>query len=888
MATGDYLKGLEKEMPKVRVYEIARQMGISNKELVSKIQGLGIMVNNHMSTLEVEDVQRVKRALDKERQENLVEERIGTTVIRRRSKVRRVAVKAEPEPAAPPAEAVPMPAVADRSAQAEHRPAETPGGSLGAEPLTGEAQPSAPAGTETAAAAKAGVRKTADAARAESAGQPEDVVAQQPGGASVQADGADPSAAATAAEPAAGEQPADAGPAAAAGPAPAQKEEKEKLGPTGRRIELSQIRPPTPQVVVTDLGEARRGHRRQEYTPWADRRGHRFGQKAQKGKRKAAAKKAKQAVITTPAEHKRRIRMEDVISVTELAKQMGIKAGEALKKLWAMGMTGININASLDMDTAGVLASEFGFEVENVAFQEEELIKAAEDAPEDLQTRSPVVTIMGHVDHGKTSLLDRIRKSDIVASEAGGITQHIGAYKAKTAAGEIVFIDTPGHEAFTAMRARGAQCTDLVILVVAADDGVMPQTREAIQHAQDANVPIVVAINKIDKADAEPEKVRQELTNFGLVPEEWGGDTIITHVSAVTGEGLDQLLEMVLLQAEMAELKANPEKTARGVVLEAMLDKSRGPLSTFLIQEGTLRVGDMVVAGESFGKVRALIDDRGRSVKTAGPSTPVRILGLDGVPDSGEDFYQLPDEKAARRIIDHRRDEKRKRELAESSASALKLDRIAELISEGTQKELKVVLKTDVQGSVEAAREALFKLATEKVKVTVVLSGVGGITESDVTFAKASGAVVVGFNVRPAGKAAQLSEHEGVEIRIYNVIYELLDDIKEVMKGLLPKERREKQVGQLEVRQTFNIPKVGTVAGCYVTEGKVTRTSMVRLYRDDIRVYEGRVGSLRRFKDDAKEVEKGYECGLSIENYNDVKAGDILEIYEIEEIAPEL
>jgi translation initiation factor IF-2 len=567
---------------------------------------------------------------------------------------------------------------------------------------------------------------------------------------------------------------------------------------------------------------------------------------------------------------------------------MGIKSGQALKQLWSMGMTGITINTVLDFDSASLLAAEFGFEVENVAFREEELIQQQQDRDEDLEPRSPVVTVMGHVDHGKTSLLDKIRDADVANSEAGGITQHVGAYKVKTSTGDIVFIDTPGHEAFTQMRARGAQCTDLVILVVAADDGVMPQTKEAIEHSRDAGVPLVVAINKSDKADANPQKVRQELTTYELVAEEWGGDTLMVDVSAVTGQGIDQLLENVLLQSEMLELKANPKKGARGVVLEALLDKARGPVSTLLVQEGTLKQGSIVLAGEYYGKVRAMLDHRGNQVKEAGPSTPVRILGLDGVPESGENFYVIGDEKDAKRIIDHRREEKRKKELAESSSSAIRLDRIAEMIKEGKQKELKVVLKTDVQGTAEAIKDSVSKLTTEKVKVSVVLSGVGGITETDVTFAKAAGAIIVGFNVRPAGKAAQAAEKEQVEIRLYNVIYELLDDLKEVMRGLLPKDRLEKTVGHAEVRQTFTIPKVGTIAGCFVSDGKISRSSSVRLFREDVKIYQGRIGSLRRFKEDVREVEKGYECGLSIENYNDVKVGDVVEAFEIEEVAATL
>jgi translation initiation factor IF-2 len=576
--------------------------------------------------------------------------------------------------------------------------------------------------------------------------------------------------------------------------------------------------------------------------------------------------------------------MQDAITLGELAKQMGLKATEALKKLWGMGMTGITINATLDFETAGILSSEFGFEVENVAFHEDAIIKHEVDAEVDLISRSPVVTIMGHVDHGKTSLLDAIRKSDIVSTESGGITQHIGAYKVKVASGEIVFIDTPGHEAFSAMRARGAGCTDIVVLVVAAEDGVMPQTKEAISHAQAAKVPIIVAINKMDKAEANPERIKQDLTAYNLVPEDWGGDTLFVPVSAVTKMGVDKLLETILMQAEMLELKANPNKAVGGVVLEAELDKARGPVATVLVLEGTLRPGDIVVAGEHMARVRALVDDRGRSLREAGPATPVQILGLTGVPDAGEPLHGVKDEKDAKKLTTHRAEAKRRKDLAASSAGPSLLEKLAR----GEQKELKVVLKADQQGTSEAVREALGKLTTTKVELIVVQAGVGAITESDINLAKASGALVVGFHVRPTKQARDLAEKENVEIKNYAIIYEMLDDVKDAMRGLLPKERREKIVGRVEVRETFSIPKIGTIAGCFVTEGKVIRNAILRVFREHVQVYQGRVSSLRRFKDDAREVEKGHECGIGVENYNDLKVGDAFEVVEIEELAAEL
>jgi len=497
-----------------------------------------------------------------------------------------------------------------------------------------------------------------------------------------------------------------------------------------------------------------------------------------------------------------------------------------------------------------------------------------------------VVTIMGHVDHGKTSLLDAIRKANVAAGEAGGITQHIGAYKVSSDKGDVVFLDTPGHEAFTAMRARGAQMTDIVVLVVAADDGPMPQTVEAINHAKEAKVPIVVAVNKIDKPGANPDLMRTKLSEHDLVPEEWGGTTIYVNVSAKTKEGVDKLLEMLALQAELLELRANPNKAAKGHVVEARLDRARGAISTILVEDGTLRVGDLVVAGEYTGKIRAMLGDKGQSVTEAGPSTPVEVLGLDGVPDAGEVFNVVSDEKAAKALAEHRHENRRKKELAGSSR--VSLENILDKIKSGDVKEVKVVLKADVQGSIEAIANALTKLSTESVGVNVISTGVGGITESDVSLAKASAAVVIGFNVRPAGKAQQLAEQESVDIKLYQVIYDAIDDVKKAMVGMLAPIMREKMMGKAEVRQVFNIPKAGTIAGSFITEGKITRKAQLRLVRDSVVIYTGKVGSLRRFKDDASEVAQGYECGLSIEGYGDVRVGDVIEAFEVESVAPTL
>jgi translation initiation factor IF-2 len=497
-----------------------------------------------------------------------------------------------------------------------------------------------------------------------------------------------------------------------------------------------------------------------------------------------------------------------------------------------------------------------------------------------------VVTIMGHVDHGKTSLLDVIRKTRITETEAGGITQHIGAYHVSTERGEIAFLDTPGHEAFTAMRARGARVTDIVVLVVAADDGVMPQTVEAINHARAANVPIIVAVNKIDKPGADPDRVKRSLIERGLTPEEWGGDTIFVNVSAKQNTGIDQLLEMILLQAEVMELRANPDKLARGHVVEAKIDAGRGPVATVLVSEGTLRNGDAVVCGVHSGKIRAMLDDRGQSVESAGPSIPVEILGLSGVPMAGDEFVAVIDEKAARQISLHRMQKQRTRELAQTSRPSL--ESLFERMKEGELKDLNLILKADVHGSIEALSDALTKLSNEEVKVNVVHAATGAITESDVSLATVSEAIIIGFNVRPSPKVQALAGEENVDMRFYNVIYDVINDVKAAMTGLMASRFEERVLGSAEVREVFQIPKIGAIAGCYVTDGKIERGRSARLIRDGVVVYDGKNSSLRRFKDDVKEVQSGYECGIGIENFNDIKVGDRIEFYYLEEIKPEV
>ncbi|WP_022854109.1 translation initiation factor IF-2 [Thermodesulfatator atlanticus] len=588
---------------------------------------------------------------------------------------------------------------------------------------------------------------------------------------------------------------------------------------------------------------------------------------------------------TLPPKEKK-IKVYESIQVGELAKAMGVKASDVIRKFMELG-TMVTINQSIDPETAAIVAAEFGYEVEQAAIEEEQLLEYTPPSPEELKPRPPVVTVMGHVDHGKTSLLDAIRQTDVVSREAGGITQHIGAYKVKLPSGqEITFIDTPGHEAFTHMRARGAQVTDIVVLVVAADDGVMDQTREAIDHARAAGVPIVVAINKIDKPEANPERVKSELAELGLVPEDWGGETLFAEISAKKKIGIEDLLELILLQAEMLELKAAPDRPARGRIIESRLDKGRGPVATVIVQEGTLKEGDPFVAGVTYGRVRAMLDERGRRVKAAGPATPVEVLGFHEVPQAGDDFIVMPDEQKARKVAEYRARKQREAEAAREAK--ISLDKLFEKLKEGEIKELKVVLKADVQGTLEALQDSLRKLATDEVRVNVIRSGIGAITESDIMLASASNAIVIGFNVRPTSQAKRLAEQEKVEVRFYDVIYKLIEDVKKAMSGLLEPEYEERIVGVAEVRATFRVPKVGTVAGCYVKEGKLERGAKVRLLRDNVVVYTGKISSLKRFKEDVKEVVAGYECGVGLENFNDIKVGDIIEAFEMVEIKREL
>ncbi len=966
----------------MRVYEIAKEVGIPNKELLAKIRALGLEVNNHMSSLDADAVQRIKKSIEREKHASAAPQetqRLGGAVIRRRSTRVEDAEAAPPAPAPAPAPVVRRRVVEESAAPAPEaapaRPAqlERPAPRIVEEPVRPEpvVEVEPPPAPEVVAAREEPVAPVPEVAEPRSVPQPaeaEAAVAAEPatepagearprsrvfiaGPAVVRGAGGPepaPPAAVAAAPVPMGPRPTvivrarDATPAPPpepAGPVTVQEVtdgarsrfEAELERARARSAEREAQRQPAsptepPPVEAAPVVEVVRDPSRPavgtviklptriqitERAPVGGRptpppggpaaiRG-RFAEQQKKGgprqvrdfgkkKLPLTKGKGKSTLITEAAAHKRVIRIEETIAISDLARGMGVKATEVLKKLWGMGMTGVNINASIDFETAQLLASEFQYEVQNVAFKEEDIFSEQADDADKLQLRAPVVTVMGHVDHGKTSLLDKIRNSRVAAGEAGGITQHIAAYKvpAGEGHGDIVFLDTPGHEAFTEMRARGASATDIVILVVAANDGVMPQTLEALSHAKEAKVPIIVAVNKIDLPDAQPDRIRQQLADRGLIPEEWGGDTQYVNVSALRGENIDKLLETVALVAEVAELRANPDKPAGGVVIEARLDRNRGPMATVLVQEGTLKAGDIIVAGRCYGKVRAMLDHRGQTLDVAGPSTPVEILGLDGVPEAGDQVNVAEDDKAAKQVVEHRRQMWRKRELA--SNTKISLENVMARINESTGdgKELKIVLKADVQGSSEALKAALVKLTTEKVKVTVISAGVGGITEGDVNLAKAGGAIVVGFHVRPAGKSQRLAEQEGVEIRLYDIIYDALDDVKAAMAGLLAPIKREQAMGKLEVRNTFTIPKIGTIAGCMVSDGKVSRKSLLRVVRDAVQIYEGKVGSLRRFKDDVSEVQNGYECGVQIAGFNDLKVGDVIEAYEVVEEAATL
>ena len=874
-------------MAKIRVYELATRLGLDNKEIVDKLTEAGIEVKNHMSSIEEADAQKFEAAQSGKTGEatqgedavevKVKEERISSGLIRRR---RKTVAKEEEAPAEEATPVVAEEAVVEEepAAPQEAAPEEVPVEEAAAEEVV-EPEPETVAKTAEKPAEKAEKpappKKKESVSRAKILGRVE-----LPTPAERRPQRRPEAPAERGKKPAPGERARPDRPARPSRPAapsapnvPMMQPEmpSEKEGRSAKKKKKGR------DVARMDSDGPRRKGRREVYEP--DR-----NERYRKGKK--ANRPAKKTEITQSKAIKRKIRITDVITIGELAKRMGVKANDLIKELMSQGQM-VTINHPLDFESAAILASEFGYEVENVAFDEETIlahsdIKSEGDDDKNLESRPPVITIMGHVDHGKTSLLDAIREAKVTEGEAGGITQHIGAYDVDLDGRKMTFLDTPGHEAFTAMRSRGAQVTDIVVLVVAADDGVMPQTKEAINHSKAAGVPIIVAVNKIDKPDANPDRVMQELSEFELLPESWGGDTIFVNVSAKEHTNIDQLLEMILLQAEVLELKANPNKRAQGTIVEARLDKGRGPVTTVLVQQGTLKVGDPIVAGLHFGRVRSMANDRGQLVEAAGPSFPVEVTGLTGVPEAGESFHAVEDERVAKEVAQHRHQKIREAELAKSSK--ISLEQLYARIQEGDVKELKVVVKADVQGSVEAVSDTLTKLSTDACRLIVIHSGVGGITETDISLASASDAIVLGFNVRPAPKASALAEIEGVDIRLYNVIYDAVNDIKDAMEGLLAPTLTEENLGRAEVREAFNVSKVGTIAGCYVVSGKIVRNAHARLLRDDVVVWTGKLGSLRRFKDDVKEVSTNYECGIGLENYNDVKPGDVIEAFEIKEV----
>jgi translation initiation factor IF-2 len=889
------------------VHELAKQLKeagieLSNQELVEKLHALGYDVKSHSSSLEEDQSQSAYERIVSEKKPKAPAPRPTGPgfVVRKRAHVEpapvAVAPPPPPEPAVEEEEYVEEPI--DAVAEAEEFVAQV-------DAMPTEAVGEAPAPAPEAPPAEAG--------------------APTPG----------PAHAPPAAPPTTGQPPAHAPvarPGAPAGPPAPPRPDPRSIRPTSTQAVVIS-RPTTPVRRVTPptssgrqypaapgpraLGEVRElkvvpgslGREREFIDVSKDKKRRGAGRPADeavkaltpkdllqsamtdrsfvpvRGKKKKPTKKGQKTQVTERAEHKKVIRIEEAISVSALSQAMGVKASDLIRKLMTSG-TMATINQLIDADTAAVLATDFGFTVEKQGFEVEEFIPDVVVDESKLVNRPPVVTVMGHVDHGKTSLLDAIRKADVAAGEAGGITQHIGAYSVQTAHGPITFLDTPGHEAFTAMRQRGAQVTDLVVLVVAADDGVMPQTIEAIKHAKEAGVTVLVAINKADKPGAQPERVMQQLTEYEMVPEQWGGTTIMVPVSARTKQGLPELLEYIALQAEVLDLKSNPEAIAAGVVIEAKLEKGRGPVATVLVQEGTLRVGDALVTGVHHGRVRAMMNERGEQVKEVPPGYPVEVLGLSGVPTAGDDFNVVSDEKSAKEVAEHRAEKARAKELGSMKRATLE-DLFAKS-KPGGAKELNVVVKADVQGSSEAISQALTKLSTRKVKVNVLDSGVGAVTESDVLTAAAGKAIIVGFHTKPETKVDQIASQQSVKILLFDIIYEAADTIREEMVALLDPIIKEKPLGKAEVRAIFNIPRAGTIAGSSVTEGVIKRGAHVRVLRDRKVVHTGKIASLRRIKDDVKEVQAGFECGIGIENYTDFKVGDVFDAYELEETRPSL
>ncbi len=908
-------------MSRIRVYELAKEAGLTGKALADKLIDLGYNIKGHSSTLEEDVADEIRMKVLGTTKTEVVEKRISgkgrTTVIRRRSKT----VRQETETPPPPSPEEKPAEVVVEEEQAIVEPAEEP------------SKKKVKARKKVSKTKAETVEKVVEAEETKSDKLAETIELPEveekelkPKKVAVETTEADQLDEEATTEPAVAEK-----------PEVVEKEKKKKAAPQRRKglakvIKKSAIQIPveepapkpakakqkgrpsvsvkvdtTKEDVPTTPAKAGKGKKKgKRFVQFSDeevgrergrkaagpkRKGKRFVQigdddRMPRGGRRPSKKKEKIAAEPVAAETKaikKRIKVYDTIAVGDLSHRMGVRANQLIAKLMGLGVMA-TVNQALDIDTATLVATDFGYEVEQGATEELNVLQLEEkEAGGEPLPRPPVVTVMGHVDHGKTSILDAIRKTDVATGEAGGITQHIGAYYVRSSVGDVVFLDTPGHAAFTEMRSRGAKVTDVVVLVVAADDGVMDQTKEAINHAQAASVPIVVAVNKIDKANSDPSRVQRELAELGLVPEDWGGETIYCETSAKQGTGINELLDNILLQAEVLELKSDPKRKARGRVVEAQLHKGRGAVATILIQEGTLSQGEPFVVGQHHGKVRSLINDKGEQVDKAGPAMPVEVQGLSGVPLAGDEFIVVTDEKMAKNVSTSRQLKARETELA--SITKISLDKLFEQMQEGEVKELKIILRSDVQGTLEAFGKAIEQLSTDAIKVRILHEGTGTITDSDVLLASASEAIIIGFNVRPSIKVKELAEKEKVDIRSYDVIYHALDDIKKAMTGMLEPTYVERVIGTAEVRDTFQVPKIGTIAGCYIIDGKVERNAKARILRDGVVVYTGDIGSLRRFKDDVKEVQSGYECGIGIENFNDIKVGDTIESFLMDEVA---
>ena len=873
-------------MPKKRVHELAKELGIENKVLIAHLEKIGIAVKTASSSLDESEVERIKKALSATEHRETVEERIKSTVIRRRTvrtfvepPVEEVPEKKEelPEKAlSKPAEKVDktvkelpseVPAlkkekvIPEQPKEKRHKVEEVEKPVVA--PVEEEIPPSQkvqkvetkeepvipPAADETAAAKI----KQSPPVSVKTPIVKHKIIRPEPGKAV--------------------HQKAPLKPGEKIVIPPPEKPKKKGKASVEIFIEEEKV-VPLRKILEKKIEKRLQKHDEEDevsFVKWRE-------------SKKVVPARMKKTEITVPKAIKRRIKVGETIAVGELAKRMGVKVNEIINKLMSMGVMA-TINQAIDYDTATLVASEFSFQVESAEVEFNESMLKTPSTPENLKPRAPVVTIMGHVDHGKTSLLDAIRQSNVIDDEAGGITQAIGAYHVNINGRDIVFLDTPGHEAFTAMRARGAQVTDIVILVVAADDGVMGQTIEAINHSKVAGVPIIVAINKIDKPGADPDKIKQALTEYGLLSEQWGGDTIFCEVSAKKKINIEELLEMILLQADVMELKADPDLPARGIIIEAKLDRGRGPVATVLIQEGTLKEGDSFVSKTEFGRVRAMINDQGRRIKEAGPSMPVEVIGFSSVPQTGGEFFCVEDEKKARSIADYWLRKVREKEI--SSLSKITLDQLYQRIKEGV-KDCNVIIKADVQGSIGAISDALNKLSTDDIKLKIIHSSTGAISETDVMLASASGAIIIGFNVRPDARVVEIAQQEGIEIKLYDIIYNVIADVKAAMEGLLEPEYKEIVQGRAEVRELFKVPKVGTIAGCLVTDGKIVRSGNLKLVRDSVVVFDGKIMSLKRFKDDAREVMAGIECGIGIEGFNDIHLGDVIESYITEKLEKKL